>query len=361
MTTADRRVAANLNGQSATFTRQQARAAVMSDRQLRSRVESGFLEKTGVQSYGTPGRDRSPSAELRALLADIGEPCWASGPTAAALHGFDGFPLRPPFHVTIPRGRSVTRLGHVVHTTAEMPVIDHTEIDGIAVLRPARTIIDLARSSTPAELARAIDSALRDGLISESALHARVVALRTKGRYGVPLLLDVLSGVEVTRGGHSWLEREFLRVAAAAGLPRPVCQEVLARAGERLVRVDARFPASPVVVELLGYRFHRSKAELQRDAERANALMLQGFRPFQFTYEDVVTRPAQVVSTIEAALAGSGSGHTTTDVVVADTDGRPGSASGHTTTDVVVADAEPVGRLRAWWAARPSGRGSAAS
>src|SRR5258705_10182537 len=61
---------------------------------------------------------------LAELVADIGEPCWVSGATAAALHGFDGFELRPAFHVTTPRDRNVRRIGHAVHTTYEIPLID---------------------------------------------------------------------------------------------------------------------------------------------------------------------------------------------------------------------------------------------
>ena len=148
-------------------------------------------------------------------------------------------------------------------------------------------------------MSAAVDSALRDGLASEDLLHRRIAALRAKGRFGVPALLDVLSGREVTRGGHSWLEREFLRLVALSGLPRPRTQQVLSKAGDRLVRVDCRFPGTPVVVELLGYRFHRSRQQMTRDAQRLNALVLDGFTPYQFTYEQVVERPREFVGTLE--------------------------------------------------------------
>jgi hypothetical protein len=147
-----------------------------------------------------------------------------------------------------------------------------------------------------------LDGALRDGLTSEDLLHRRIAALRRKGRYGIPALLDVLDGREVTRGGHSWLEREFLRLVAEAGLPRPETQAVLTRAGDRLVRVDCRFPQTPIVVELLGYRFHRTKQQMGRDAERLNALVIDGFTPFQFTYDQVVSQSATVVATVDLAL-----------------------------------------------------------
>ena len=47
------------------------------------------------------------------------------------------------------------------------------------------------------------------------------------------------------------------------------------------------------VVELLGYRFHRTKQQMARDAERLNALVIDGFTPFQFTYDQVVSQPTR--------------------------------------------------------------------
>lgn len=78
----------------------------------------------------------------------------------------------------------------------------------------------------------ALDGALRDGLVSEGFLHGRISALRGRGRYGVPALLEVIEGGEITRGAHSWLERETLRLIGAAGLPLPLAQQVLERRGE---------------------------------------------------------------------------------------------------------------------------------
>ena len=68
------------------------------------------------------------------------------------------------------------------------------------------------------------------------------------------------------------------------------------------MRVDCRFPGTNIVVELLGYRFHRTKAQLARDTERLNALILRGFAPFQFTYEQVVSFPMVVTGTLELAF-----------------------------------------------------------
>jgi very-short-patch-repair endonuclease len=239
---------------------------------------------------------------LAELVADIGEPCWVSGSTAAALHGFDGFELRPAFHITTARDRNVRRIGHVVHTTYDIPLIDRTSRYGIPVLSATRTLIDIARSTGSEALTAAIDSALRDGGTSEDFLHHRINALRTSGRQGPAQLLSALEGAEITRGGQSWLEREVLRLLVAASLPKPSTQVVLGRRRDKLIRVDFFFPGTPIVIEALGYRWHRTGAQMRIDAERINALVLDGFVPLQFTYSQVVEDPSGTVATIRMAF-----------------------------------------------------------
>jgi hypothetical protein len=290
-------------GQLGLLSRRQANGVGVSNAQLRSRVSSGSLIQVGTDTFRLPGAPNTELAQLRALMLDIGGEVWASGPSAAALHGFDGYRLKAPFDVTILRGRDVKRVGHRIHTTARLDLIDRAVVDEVPVLSAARTLIDLARTETRERLTVAFDSGLRDGKFNESLVHRRIVALRSKGRFGVPRLLEAIEGAEVVRGAHSWLEREYLRLLAGAGLPMPLTQQVLTRAGDRLVRVDFRFANTPVVVEVLGYQSHRSKEQLHRDADRLNALLAEGLRPYQFSYEHIVEAPSEVVETTAAALA----------------------------------------------------------
>lgn len=302
MTSADRRISAIATGQLGAFTRAQANDVGLSDRQLRSRVQSGFLVRTGPNTFRSTAAPTSPASDLTDVMIGLGDESWVSHQTAAALHGFDGYTLRRPFHVTVPRERSLNRWNVKVHRTGSIDIVDRDAVDGLAVTTATRTLIDIARTASAEQLAAALDSALRDGLTSESALHRRIVAMRSKGRYGLPLLHAVLAGHEVTRGGQSWLEREYLRLLAAAGMLPPLTQQVLTRAGDQLVRVDCRFPGTNVVVELLGYRFHRTQGEMSRDAARMNALIADGFRPVQFTYAHVVSDQAYVVEATRSML-----------------------------------------------------------
>ena len=114
--------------------------------------------------------------------------------------------------------------------------------------------------------------------------------------------MSVLEGKEITRGGHSWLERRFLVLLNTAGLPRPQTQAIIGKRKLRLIRVDCRFPGTNVVVELLGYRFHRTVMEMQNDAERMNRMVLDGFHPMQFTYTDVAGASPIMMASVREAL-----------------------------------------------------------
>lgn len=250
----------------------------------------------------TPPHIHRLRKQLISLLADLGDGAHACGPTAAALHGFDGYRLQRPFHIVVPRGHNLQRVGHHIHTTKVLPPLDRETVEGISVTSPTRTLIDLASSATAAQLTTALDAALRDLRTTEPFLHRRIVDLRGRGRYGTPLLLEVIEGIEVTRGAHSWLEREFLRLIDAAGLPPPSPQQVMGKRNGKLIRVDFHFPGTRLVVEVLGYRYHRTKLQMQIDTERINRLTLDGYLVLQFTYDHVVANADSVTSQVATAL-----------------------------------------------------------
>jgi hypothetical protein len=201
----------------------------------------------------------------------------------------------------------VHRIGHFIHRGRDIARLDMTEVDGIPTMSATRTIIDLAGSESRERLAAAIDSALRDRLTTEDFLHRRIMELRCRGRAGLERLVSVLEGNEDTRGGHSWLERRFLVLLALAGLPRPLTQAVVGARNTRLIRVDCQFPGTNVVVELLGYAFHRTAMQMQNDAERMNRMILDGLHPLQYTYADVASESPTMMASLREALVSSGS------------------------------------------------------
>jgi len=157
MSRIDRRLI-ELASPSGYLTRQRAYDAGISARQLRRRAQVGWIDQVGANGFVLVSDRRTKTVDLEASIAEIGGECWASGATAAALHGFDGYELRRPFHVTVMRGRNIERAGVRVHTTKEMPRIDRSVTNGIVLTSPARTVIELARSLDARRLTAALDS-----------------------------------------------------------------------------------------------------------------------------------------------------------------------------------------------------------
>jgi very-short-patch-repair endonuclease len=197
----------------------------------------------------------------------------------------------------------VKRPGHHIHTTVDLDPVDCTRVSGVPIFTAERELVDLSRYASRSRLSVAVDCALRDRVTTEDRIHERMVALRSSGRHGVTKLIDAVEGVEITRGGHSWLERRFLSVCRQGRIPKPVTQQVVTGSKGRIVRVDFRFRDTMVIVEVLGYRWHRgSRAQFNRDVERMNALIRAGFHPLQFTYDHVTAQADWVINQVREAL-----------------------------------------------------------
>jgi very-short-patch-repair endonuclease len=69
---------------------------------------------------------------------------------------------------------------------------------------------------------------------------------------------------------------------------------------------DVLFPASGVIVELDGPRFHRTAAQRARDRGLDRARGIAGYLPLRFDYWDLTERPADVIAEIRAAIAARG-------------------------------------------------------
>ena len=77
----------------------------------------------------------------------------------------------------------------------------------------------------------------------------------------------------------SKLEKQFLRRLKAAGLPRPQTNRV---AGGR--RVDCRWPALNLTVELDSYRYHAFRHAWEEDRHRARQARARGDEFRRYTY-----------------------------------------------------------------------------
>jgi very-short-patch-repair endonuclease/predicted transcriptional regulator of viral defense system len=265
--------------------------------QIRHRLRRGRFERVGAHVLRIGGTPLSWEQQLMAGLLDLGPTALVYGRSAAALHELEGFAPRPVEFVVPRRARGAAPHWNV-HTSLVLPSIDRAVVGSFPCTSASRTIIDLAHTASARELERAIDSAVRDGLSSPRFLAKRLLALRGSGRAGVRLLDELL----VDSGGHSDLERAFLRLVRQAGLPRPTCQRIFRRGGTTLARVDFSFEPLPVIAEVSGRQGHSSDAERAKDGRRRNELQREGLIVLDFTDHQVRREPAYVITTLRRVL-----------------------------------------------------------
>src|SRR5215217_7621416 len=198
-------------------------------------------------------------------------------------------------HVTVgPTGRS-KRPGIRLHWRRVLPADEITQLSGLPITTPARTLLDLAASGLRGRrLEAALDRAELLRLLDFADLQ-RLLA-RYPGRPGTPSLKAVLARY---RAGdtRSVLEALVAELCDAHGLPRPQENCVI----EGKVR-DFYWPHARLVVEADSYAWHRSPSALNDDRERDVELTLAGYRTLRFTWEQVTRRRAYVVGALYRAL-----------------------------------------------------------
>jgi very-short-patch-repair endonuclease len=212
---------------------------------------------------------------------------------AAALWG-----VRPvhagPIEIVVPVSSGRRRSSLVVHRRPRMTAEDVAVRDGIPVTSLVRTFIDIARRLDGPQLERAVNEADRLDLIDSEGLFAALDD--HPGQRGTGPLRDLL-GRRTFRLTDSELERRFLRLVEAAGLPVPVT-------GERLngFKVDFYWPQLGLVVETDGLRYHRTPAQQARDHLRDQAHIAAGMTPLRFTHEQVRFEARYVRETLRAVV-----------------------------------------------------------
>ena len=273
-------------------TRRRLLAAGVSAGAIERRVRSGALlpEYRGVYRVG----HRAPSREARYLAAveACGEGAVLCGLAAGHLHGLvKGVP--PPPEVMARGERRIE--GIRTCRSRRMDPRDTTAVLGIRVTTVARTLVDLAAVLRLDALARACHEA---GVLhgTTPAQVEAVLARRPRTR-GASRLREVLHGeVRVTL---STLERRFLARLKAAGLPLPETNRL---AGGR--RVDCRWPAQRLTVELDSYRYHGSRHAWEQDRRREREARARGDEFRRYTYGDVSEDPRLMLAELRVLLGG---------------------------------------------------------
>lgn len=213
----------------------------------------------GVYAVGRPDVSRE-GVWMAAVLA-CGPDTFLSHGCAGELRGLS--PTGARIEVTI-RGSSHRGVrGITIHRRPTLPDRDFGTHRGIPVTSPLRTLLDLATRLAPDRLEALVNDADRLDLVDPESLRAELAA--RPGERGVRPLRAVLDR-HTYRLTESELERRFLRLVRAAGLPLPRTQ-----ARVNGYRADFFWPELGLVVETDGLRYHRTAARQALDNRRARA------------------------------------------------------------------------------------------
>lgn len=272
----------------------------MTRSQLRWSISKGRLEKVAPRVFRVSGAPETHRQRLRVGLLCLGERSWISYESAAGLHGLDRSPA-DVVEFTIQRGTAPVRTWFTVHTTRFLSPTDSVVVDGLRTMSATRTVIDLAHSrASQWRVEAAIDSAVRLGLSHPRVIAERLETLRGSGRWGCRMIDRLLPD----SGGHSPLERAFLRIVRRAGFDRPRTQVVHRdQAGRHIARVDFEFVEQALVVEVTGRLGHVSDAERSRDAQRRNELQDLGLTVIEYTSSQIFESPEWVLRDVRRRLS----------------------------------------------------------
>ncbi|MDG2113360.1 MAG: hypothetical protein P8N02_12190 [Actinomycetota bacterium] len=211
--------------------------------------------------------------------------------SAAALWERPGFDLLP-LHTRRMRGANSIRSsrGLKVHETRVLPPEHITEVRGLPVTRPARTVFDLATVLPLPRLEALLDRLWSDRLVVWPDLIETLAVLDRRGRRGIRemrVLLDARGPSYVPLA--SSLERRVqqgLEGQGITGLERQVSLGGRQFAG----RVDIFHRESLTDVEAQSDRWHASLWDQQADAARTARLEALGIRVVQ-VWESELFRP----------------------------------------------------------------------
>ena len=279
----------------AVVTRDQLLAAGIGHHAIAHRVAHGRLTLLHGNVYlvGRPSRERF-TAEMAAALLSPGHTVVSHDSAAAAWGTIDRVPEVVTLTVV---GRDLrSRPGIHIHRTQTLDPRDVRLLEGLPVTAPARALLDLAGSTSAAELERAVAEARVQRLILSGDLEAALD--RAPGRTGATQLRGLLRAEGGPGPTRRELEHQMLTLIRDAQLPLPQVNPVLLG-----FEVDFLWPEHRLVIETDGHQFHGHRMAFERDRKRDQILVAAGYRVMRITWRQLREEPLAVIARLTMALA----------------------------------------------------------
>jgi predicted transcriptional regulator of viral defense system len=238
---------------------------------------------------------------------DLLAACWAGGfravashRSAAALWNLAGG-RRSMQEIRCPRWRRARHDGLVVHESKAFDPVDAMVIEGIPVTTPERTLLDLGAVCHESIVEMALDAAEKRELVTFDSVRAAVRRLGRSGRNGVGTLRRLLNARSADRKPtESEMETLMLQVIRRNGLPEPITQFEIRRAGRFVARVDAAYPQWHIAIEYDSYEYHAGRKAHDKDNARRNRIVGAGWLPVSATAADLRVGGPELCAAIRA-------------------------------------------------------------
>ncbi len=287
------------------------RAAGLSKTRLAALVRTGELVRIRHGVYATASIVAKTQADPRLATALRIATVMAAGThkgvashhSAAQIHGLDLL-RKPPDRtvtLTVPPGTRTGPYGRagVMRHVAELPDEHVTKLHGVPLTTAARTVADIARTTSFMEGVVVADSALRERHTSKTEL--RSVLARCERWRGISQAREVVHFASPL--AESALESCARVFFAEQGLPPPELQvNIVGHDGTSIARVDFFWRKYSTVAEADGLLKYQGRDDAIAELKRDRLLREAGCEVVHFTWQELFSDPARVAARIRAAF-----------------------------------------------------------
>ncbi len=277
-----------------------ADALGLSRRQLKYRLEQGRIERLGPTVFRMAGVPATRDQEL--LSAAWRSNGAISHRTGVELHQLldrlTGLP-----HVTVRAERGHVFDDLVAHRSRDLLDEELTTVRGIPVTSVPRTLVDCGLTVTERQLENAVHRALHRGLTTIAEISRCYLRISAHGRNGAGPIGELLRAIDPEMApAESELEVALLAVLRRYGVPEPVRQYEV-RAEGQVFRLDLAYPEHRLFLEGDGFGVHGGRTPFEDDRWRQNQLVLAGWWPLRFTWQQVKQQPEWCAGVVLGKLA----------------------------------------------------------
>jgi very-short-patch-repair endonuclease len=293
----DARLAPLLAAQRGLLACRQARAAGLSEHELRRLLESGRLVTVVRGVYAEAGVRLDLSRRSLAVQLRYGPSVTISCRTAAMLWGWPVLAAPEDLEVVALPGHLNRPPRGLVVRHARLRPEERVWTTAGYLTSHLRTLLDVLRTCPLVVAVVTADRACRaDPGLLESV---REAALSRRDLRGLAAARRALAHVEPL--AESVLESLLRLVLVLGGLPRPLAQVGVDLDGQRL-RGDLVYDRARLWLEADGRADHETWSATSADRRRQNLLVNAGWRVLRFTWADVVGNPNRVLASVARAL-----------------------------------------------------------